>query len=457
MFISKGFKFIAGAIIPILVLAQTAMAAPGDFYDTTTSLHYYSAAGLNDTTKAQLTAAYAGGDKFVKERADGTYLDYNGAYALFSQELQGGKSVIDALAAIKADPAVHPTIDTTGFTDASNPVVNHSRAMIASGSDSNTAYYLDSTGHVWAWGSGKYGQLGNGTTTDIQSTPVRVSDLSNIIAIAGCQSDGYALDNSGRVWAWGGGVTGELGNGTTKDSSIPVQVSNLTNIVSIAAGLGNGYALDSSGHVWAWGEESGLGSGIGTGIQSTPVQIPNLTNIVAIAGGNSIVCALDGSGHVWTWGLNLPGLTSLIQIPDLANVVAIAAGPSTDYALDNSGHVWQMSYGISVPPTNVTPISSSTPTQVSNLANIVAIAAGAGPNYALDKSGNVWAWDANNSNPPNQVANLTNIVAIACGISTTYALDSSGHVWAWGWGYYGALGNGTTKDSSAPVQVLNLP
>jgi len=306
---------------------------------------------------------------------------------------------------------------------------SHVKTMIASGSDSNTAYYLDSSGHVWAWGEGDHGELGNGTTVG-SSTPVKVSNLSNIVAIAGEQSIGWALDNSGHVWAWGGG------------SSTPAQVPNLTNIVAIAAG----YGLDSSGHVWAWGENA-------------PEE--NLKNIVAIAAGNGIACALDSSGYVWTWGVAVaPYLDSLTpaQIPNISNIVAIAAGASTDYALDNSGHVWVARYGSFNPPVNATPpVISSTPIQVANLSNIVAISAGLFDGFALEKSGHVWTWSVNAETTPVQVPDLTNIVEIAGGGFNAYALDGSGNVWAWGWGYYGSLGNGKTSDSNVPVQVFGLP
>jgi len=51
---------------------------------------------------------------------------------------------------------------------------------------------LRSDGTVCAWGSGDYGQLGNGGTTD-SSVPVPVTGLSNVTAIACGEQDGYAI------------------------------------------------------------------------------------------------------------------------------------------------------------------------------------------------------------------------------------------------------------------------
>ncbi|MDR3584161.1 MAG: cell wall-binding repeat-containing protein [Desulfosporosinus sp.] len=139
-------------------------------------------------------------------------------------------------------------------------------------------YALDSSGQVWSWEF--IGAL------QARFTPVKVSNLSNIVAIAGRGVDGsliitksgYALDNSGHVWAWGDGANGELGNGSvTKNQSTPVLVSNISNIVKIAGNDVNCYALDSGGHVWAWGDGTygQLGNGSLTN-SNVPVQVLGL-------------------------------------------------------------------------------------------------------------------------------------------------------------------------------------
>ena len=85
---------------------------------------------------------------------------------------------------------------------------------------------LKSDGTVWAWGDNGYGQLGDGTTTD-RTTPVQVSGLSGVTAIAaGCYHT-VALKSDGTVWAWGYNGYGQLGDGTTTQRTTPVQVSGL--------------------------------------------------------------------------------------------------------------------------------------------------------------------------------------------------------------------------------------
>ncbi|SPF39266.1 RCC1 domain-containing protein, alpha-tubulin suppressor (fragment) [Candidatus Desulfosporosinus infrequens] len=145
--------------------------------------------------------------------------------------------------------------------------------IVAIAGISDTGYALDSSGHVWSWGYGQQGQLGNGTTTASQLTPVQVSNISNIIAIAGGTSF-YALDSSGKVWAWGDNTSGQLGNGTYTTALTPVQVSNISGIVSIAGGYLAGYALNSSGQIWSWGKNNIAQLGTGTTNDSNiPVQV----------------------------------------------------------------------------------------------------------------------------------------------------------------------------------------
>jgi len=312
----------------------------------------------------------------------------------------GGYGEISSGFVITSSPKINSVCSTV-------PVqVSNLTDVVSIAAGNSSGYALDSSGNVWAWGSNYSGQLGNGTTND-SSTPVKVSNLSNIVAIAAKGVTNYALDSSEHVWTWGSNYYGQLGNGTSggKDiSTTPVQVSKLTDIVAIAAGPVTGYALDSSGHVWAWGD--GIYGELGNGTSSDskgPVQVPNLPKILAVDGGVNGY-ALDNYGYVWVWGENLDGslgngttnnlsITSPVKVSNLSNIVAIAAGGDTQYALDGSGHVWSWghNYGGQLGNNYVTN-NSTVPVQVSNLKNIVSIAGGFVTGYALDSSGHIWAW-----------------------------------------------------------------
>jgi len=79
----------------------------------------------------------------------------------------------------------------------------------------------------------------------------------------------------------------------------------------------------------------------------------------------------------------------------------------------------------------------------------------------------IWAWGLNsygqlgngttsNSSTPVQVSNLTNGVMISGGVDHSIATTTAGLAWDWGNNQFGQLGNGTTANSSTPVQVSNL-
>ncbi len=127
---------------------------------------------------------------------------------------------------------------------------------------------LKSDGTVWAWGDNSSAQLGDGTFTQ-RTTPVQVSGLSGIIAVEASQGGasgtfGLALKNDGTVWGWGYNTNGELADGTATQRSTPVQVSGLNGVVAIAAGGNHSLALKQDGSVQSWGSNLFGQMGVGT-------------------------------------------------------------------------------------------------------------------------------------------------------------------------------------------------
>jgi hypothetical protein len=141
------------------------------------------------------------------------------------------------------------TTSTTTPVIVSLPAGVTPTAIAAGGS---TGYAIGSDGNLYAWGLGGYGDLGNGTTTLAQTTPVTVSLPAGVTpkAIAAGQFTGYAIGSDGSLYAWGFGADGELGNGTeTLAQTTPVTVSLPTGVVPTGLSSGNesdtGYALVS--------------------------------------------------------------------------------------------------------------------------------------------------------------------------------------------------------------------
>jgi len=268
---------------------------------------------------------------------------------------------------------------------------------------------LKSDGSVWDWGYALDAQYSGS-----RYTPKQVPNLYNIVAIAagghymGWNNEGwhqtFALTSDGTVWAWGYNGNGQLGDGTTIRRTSPVKVPNLYNVIAIATGGGHTVALRDNGTVWAWGA-NWLGQlGDGTTTQSsTPVHVPNLYNVIAIAAGEGHTIALRRDGTVWAWGNNGngrlgDGTTIARSYPvqaQLYDVVAIDAGHAHSIALRRDGTVWAWGNNGNGQLGDGTTMARSSPVQVPNLYNIVAVATRGGHNISIRRDGILWAWGAN--------------------------------------------------------------
>ncbi|MBI3354699.1 MAG: RCC1 repeat- and reductase domain-containing protein [Nitrospirae bacterium] len=275
-------------------------------------------------------------------------------------------------------------------TDRYTPVqVSGLTGIIAIAGGGEHTIVLKNDGTIWGWGRNQFGELGDGTTTN-RATPVQVSGLTGIIAIAGGYWHTIALRNDGTVWVWGRNQFGEIGDGTFNNiRPTPVQVSGLTGVVAIAGGGVHTIVLKNDGTVWAWGnnEFGQLGNGTISYYNPTPVQVSGLVGVTAIAGGEGYhTIALRNDGTVWAWGKNDygqlgDGTTTHRNIPihvsGLTSIEAIAGGGNHTIALKNDGTVWawgqnndwgQLGDG--------TVVNRYTPVQVSGLTGVVAIDAG---------------------------------------------------------------------------------
>ncbi|MBI3417144.1 MAG: DUF5011 domain-containing protein [Verrucomicrobia bacterium] len=285
-------------------------------------------------------------------------------------------------------------------------------AVAIAGGDSHSVA-LKADGTVWAWGEGFFGQLGNGSFSN-SATPVQVGALSGVAAVAsgsGCLHS-LALKVDGTAWAWGNGRYGQLGDGNfytggNSGVAVPVQVSGLVNVRALAGGFQHSVALKADGTVWAWGDgilgqlgDGNFYTGGNSGV-AVPVQVSGLTGAVAISGGFWHSVALKTDGTVWAWGdgqsgqlgdCNFRSHATPVQVSAISGAVAIAAGGRHSLALKSDGTVWAWGDGTSGQLGNGTSQGSCTPVQVSNLSGVVAIAGGAKHNLALKTDGTVWSW-----------------------------------------------------------------
>ncbi len=353
---------------------------------------------------------------------------------------------------------------------------------------------------LWAWGSNRYGQIGNGIRTPAPCpTPTQVlwssgtsTRFSDVIATAAGAHHTLAVRADGSVWAWGRNDSGQVGDRTRVHRSLPVQVGRLTDIVSVAAGRSHSVALREDGTVWAWGaNDSGqLGNGVvGSRSRGRPVQVHGsgnvgfLSDIVAIAAGGSHTLALSKDGTVWSWGYDsrgelghggtviddvtgmrllatgVPGL-----VAGLEGIAAIAAGIAYSIALKTDGTIWAWGRNDSGQLGDGTTTDRNTPAQARGVGEVVSVSAGHRHAVVALADGTVWAWGSNqygqlgvggaHSCSPRTVSVVDEAAAVAAGAGHTVALKRDGTVWAWGRNDSGQRGDGTSNRSGTPHQCL---
>jgi hypothetical protein len=296
--------------------------------------------------------------------------------------------------------------------------------LVAVPSTDAQAQTSTATGQVWAWGDNSSGQLGDGTTTN-RLTPVEVSGLSDVQAIAAGNRHSLALRNdSGIPWAWGNNFLGQLGDGGQFDRFTPVQVSSLSGVQAIAAGAFHSLAL-RDGLVWAWGfNEINI-------VHNPPVQVDNLSGVQAIAGGEKHSLALKNDGTVWAWGFrpNLlgqrgDGSATPVQVSGLSDVQAIAAGDRHSLVLKNDGTVWALGENEAGQLGDGTTTTGPTPVQVSGLSDVQAIAAGGSHSLAVSVA------PAQDSMPPTLIlpADITEEALDATGTTVDYTATATDDV-----------------------------
>lgn len=207
---------------------------------------------------------------------------------------------------------------------------------VVSGTNHSLAIKTDGT--LWAWGDNNYGQVGNGTASNLQLLPIQIGFDTNWAGVSAGGTSSYAIKNNGTLWSWGHNNYGQLGDGTLINKNIPTQIGSASTWSSVIGGLAHTIALKTNGSIWTWGLNlyGQLGDS-STVDKSTPIQIGNSTNWVLIDAGlyNSVAKKNDGS--LWGWGSNNYG-----QIGDGTNtqrILPVQIGNQTTWqSSDVGGH-----------------------------------------------------------------------------------------------------------------------
>jgi alpha-tubulin suppressor-like RCC1 family protein len=313
------------------------------------------------------------------------------------------------------------------------------------------------------------------TVTGLEGTPTLI-DAGN--------ATGLAITEGGTAWAWGSAKYGALGNDTSKSHRSEVAASKVLlppGSVTVAFGEDerSGFAILSTGHVFVWGDnkQGDLCLGNDTADQLVPVEIEGLSEVVEAAGAQHHILFRLANGTVKACGYNdvgqvgIPGVKKIPTpelVPGLGHVVELSAGPKASFARTASGEVLafgsnqegQLGLGKGV-------TKRTTPTRVPLVGPASEISAGGGNEPAhtfvlvegvpycfgvdqADECGD--GSEAAKFSPTiaSELAGLTVVAAHAAGQSSEI-LTSDGRVYTLGENELGELGDGGGPSSLTPV------
>lgn len=125
------------------------------------------------------------------------------------------------------------------------------------------ALALKTNGTIWGWGTNDLGQLGDSNTSN-KTTPTQIGrDSDWKLVVAGPAGSGMGIKNNGTLWGWGNNSYGQLGNGSTRNINTPTQIGTDSDWELISVSYDYTIAKKTNGTFWSWGNNySGqLGNG----------------------------------------------------------------------------------------------------------------------------------------------------------------------------------------------------
>ena len=404
--------------------------------------------------------------------------------------------------------ATHENLNFPGSTVGSI----HSLTALGASYD-YTCVVLDNN-QMKCWGSNYGSFLGHSQdrfSVPNEYTPVSVNDVDDTVCcisdVIETSPDGRhtgALTSTGDIYAWGEDYSGQIGHGHISCFNVcnqphgPSVMPGSRTFVAVATGIWHTCGItDPDMSVWCWGFNSDgqLGTGDNNDRNApTEITLPQGRHPVSLNTGYASTCAILDNGTGLCWGANDFGHlgdgtyndrnepTPISVLPDNRSLIAMDLGAGHTCGILDDGMVncWGNSTfcnGDGATCANTTSggrlgdgteTSSTYPRTVALPAGRTAISIDAGIDHTcaiLDDSSAV-CWGLNeqgqlgdgtttNSTTPVQVSMPAGlgVAEISAGLKHTCAVATNGSVYCWGHHVEGALGIGEDVDSDVPAYV----
>jgi len=348
---------------------------------------------------------------------------------------------------------------------------------------------IQNDANSWGWGQNTNGGVGDNTVTD-KFIPTSISGAKKTFCSVNAGNlYSLALQQNGRIWAWGLNGNGQLGDNSVVSKNTPISIGGANKtFCAIAAGFATSGAIDKNGRIWTWGSagSGALGDNSVTN-KSTPVSICGAVKTFCkiAAGGTGLgsvtfFIALDKNGRAWGWGTGISGSLGINSATNRSTPVSIVGAVKTfcqissgiqySLAIDKNGRLWAWgnngngSLGDNSVVSKLTPVSVLG--AVKTFCKIAATIGGTtGSSYGIDKNGRIWAWGTNTSGalgnnsttnrstPVSVCGAVKTFCAITAGLTFAVAIDNYGDAWAWGLITNGRLGIQYNTSISTPKSI----
>jgi alpha-tubulin suppressor-like RCC1 family protein len=367
-----------------------------------------------------------------------------------------------------------PVSITTVVFDPADPAADPTQRDVVAVGNRHSCFIL-SDGAMKCVGLNTSGQLGDGSTTS-RSSPVQA--LTNVVKASAGYTHTCAIVSDESIRCWGSNASGQLGTGNTTSQTSPVTVSGLTSVKQISLGQNHSCALMNSGSIYCWGDNSVGQLGDGSNTQRlTPTAVSGISTAISIDTQKNHTCAVLADKTVRCWGENTNGklgngnaTNSNVPVnPGLSDVLSVSAGNEHSCAVLNGGTAkcWGDG-GLGQLGTGST-ADSNVPVTVTEVANGIsfvmargerscfALAAGGIKCMGFGGQGQLGQGAASNSTTAVSVSGITEVVTgMKANQDHNCLRTSSGTFRCWGYNNSSQVGDGTTTQANAPVDVLGL-
>ena len=391
-------------------------------------------------------------------------------------------SNIDATIAIKNDG----TLWSWGYSDATRPMtagtINKSSPSqvgsdidwrnVYGGSNDGSFFAIKTNNTLWAWGRNSNGILGNNNTSS-QASPVLIGSGYSSASIG--SSHTMSIRTDGTLWGWGLNNDGQLGNGEA--NSLLKKIDNGFDWQQVSCGDSHTMGIKTDGTLWGWGSNSIGKLGDNSTISRTsPLQVIGGGNWKTVSANRSTTMAIKTNGSMWGWGEGLSYRMGTGVVTDRSSPVQVGADTNWDivsigiefgHAIKTTGTLWAWGLNTSGQLGDNTITTRSVPTQIGVDTNWKDVHQGINFTIGLKTDGTLWSWGSDTNSygvlgngvagssrsTPTQIGIDTDWDFISSGDYNCSAIKTDGTLWTWGLNSSGQLGDNTTANRSALVQI----